>query len=52
MAFRTSENRNISDDEIADIYSDEDAMLLAAENEQCEVINNYMAQLQFGDQKV
>jgi hypothetical protein len=40
LAFRTSENHNILDNEIADIFSDENAMILAAENEQCEIINN------------
>ena len=27
-------------------------MILAAENEQCDVINNYMANLQHGESKV
>lgn len=40
LANRTSDNLNISDEEIARIQSDENAMLLAAENEQCEIINN------------
>ena len=40
LAKRTSDNLNIKDEEIAEIYSDENAMLLAAENEQCEIINN------------
>ena len=45
-------NFSITDSEIARIFSNEESMILAAENNQCDVINNYMADLQHGETNV
>ena len=48
LAKRCSTNYHISDEEIAQIFSNRNNMILAAENEQCDIINNYMADIQHG----
>ena len=42
---------NITDDEIAAIFSDKKAMILAADNATCDQINCFMARVQAGDQE-
>ena len=40
LADRCSTNYHITDEEIAKIFSHKNNMILAAENQQCDVINN------------
>ena len=42
----------ISDEEIANIFSDKDAMILAADNATCDQINCFMAKVQGYNSKV
>ena len=42
----------ISDEEIANIFSDKDAMILAANNATCDQINCFMARVQGDNTKV
>ena len=39
-------NHNITDEEIASIFSNKDAMILAADNATCDQINCFMARVQ------
>ena len=51
LGERDSSNMNITDDEIAAIFSDKKAMILAADNATCDQINCFMARVQAGDQE-
>lgn len=43
---------DITDDEIADIFSDKEAMILAADNATCDQINSFMATVQTGNSEI
>ena len=50
LGKRSSTNTQIPDEEIANILSNKDAMILAADNASCDQINCFMARVQCNDQ--
>ena len=52
LGKRSSTNIDVTDDEIASIFSDKDSMILAADNATCEQINSFMARCQHGESKI
>lgn len=52
MGDRAATNMNITDDYIAEKFSDPNTMILAADNATCDHINSFMTTCQTGNQKI
>ena len=52
LGKRAATNNDITDESIADIFSDPDAMILAADNKTCDQINSFMAKVQIGESEI
>lgn len=52
LGDRSSTNMKISDNEIANIFSNKEAMILAADNATCDQINCFMAKVQGENSKI